>query len=424
MTPTRRAVILGGSSLITAGLSRSTFAAAGGGVRADTTGSDTAKPTPFDIDVAEAVLSRIHTRVKAVHWPTISEGAAWKYGCDAGWLRDLVGYWRDGFDWRTAEAALNRTPQFTASVDGRPIHFAHLKPAGEKGGRTPFLLLHGWPYTFATMLPLAETLAAKGFEVVVPSTPGTGFSPAPDDQVRGLRFISRRIGRLMTQVLGHERYLIHGGDHGAVIADWLAIDTPQHVAGIHANMIAFRHAGASFGSGQTGLSDAAPEETAFVKTEVATQDREGAYFRLQQTRPETVAYALTDSPVGWAAYMLDKWQKWTDTRERAFKDIYSRDRLLTEVMIFLVTDTVATSLWPYAGFALEPFGLEPGQTIDVPFGHSSYPDPLLPRTPRRFAERSRTNIKLWREHEKGGHFPMLEHTAELAGDIVAFAGMT
>lgn len=421
MRPTRRAVILSGSSLVAAGLSRSAFAGAGGG--GDAALSKTDKPRPFRIDIAKSVLSRIDARVKAVHWPATSKGAGWKYGCDADWMRGIIAYWKGGFDWRSAEAALNRTPQFTANIDGRPIHYAHLKPAGQNIQHTPFLLLHGWPYSFATMLPLAETLAAQGFEVIVPSTPGTGFSPAPDDEVRGLRFISRRIGRLMTEALGHDSYLIHGGDHGAVIADWLAIDTPQHVAGMHTNMIAFRHAGASYGSGQTGVKHAAAEETAFVKAEVENMDGESAYFRLQQTRPETIAYALADSPVGWAAYMLDKWQKWSDTRERAFEDIYSRDRLLTEVMICLVTDTVATSLWTYAGFALEPFGLEPGQTIDVPFGHSSYADPLLPRTPRRFAERSRTNIKLWRGHPKGGHFPMLEHTAELAEDIVAFAGM-
>jgi microsomal epoxide hydrolase len=121
--------------------------------------------------------------------------------------------------------------------------------------------------------------------------------------------------------------------------------------------------------------------------------------------------------------MLDKWQKWSDERERPFDAIYGRDRLLTEVMLYLVTDSVATSMWPYAGFALEPFGLEPGQMVGVPFAHSSFPDPLMPRMPRRFAERSRCVIRLWREHERGGHFPMLEQTDVLAADILDFANL-
>jgi microsomal epoxide hydrolase len=150
-------------------------------------------------------------------------------------------------------------------------------------------------------------------------------------------------------------------------------------------------------------------------------ERESAYFHLQFTRPETLAYALTDSPVGFAAYVLDKWQKWTDTRQRPFEAIYTADRLLTEVMIFLVTDSAATSLWPYAGFATEPFGLAPGQRITVPFGHSSFPDPLMPPMPRHFVERSRSDIRLWRVHDHGGHFPMLEQTEVLAADITAFA---
>ena len=177
------------------------------------------------------------------------------------------------------------------------MHFAHLAPKTSDAKNPPILLLHGWPYTFATMLALAKCLSAAGFEVIVPSLPGIAFSQVPDDQVRGLRFIAHRLGRLMTEVLGHKRHLIHGGDHGAVVADWLAIDMPQHVVGIHAHMIAFRHAGAEYGSRQSGVPDATPEETGFVRAEVENMERESAYFRLQLTRPETIAYALTDSPV-------------------------------------------------------------------------------------------------------------------------------
>jgi pimeloyl-ACP methyl ester carboxylesterase len=378
---------------------------------------------PFKIRVDEATLARIRQRVREVQWPRTSRGAGWRYGVDAQWFRELVTYWGRQFDWRTAETRLNKAPQYLASVDGRDLHYARLQPSEHTRRAPPIMLLHGWPYSFATMLPLAERLTSAGFEVVVPSLPGNGFSSPADDQIRGLRFIARRLDRLMTDVLGHARYLVQGGDHGAVVADWMALDAPQHLLGMHVNTIAFRHAGASYGSGQTGVADAAPDESAYVRAEVELMERESAYFRLQYTRPETLVYALSDSPVGWAAYMLDKWQKWTDTRIRPFETIYTRDQLLTEVMLYLVGDSVATAMWPYAGFRLEPFGLEPGQRITVPFGYSSFSDPLLPRMPRRFIERSRTDIRLWREHERGGHFPMLEETQTLADDVLDFAGL-
>jgi pimeloyl-ACP methyl ester carboxylesterase len=347
---------------------------------------------PYKIEIPEATLARISGRVAAVHWPKTSKGAGWKYGLDADWFRGLVGYWQRGYDWRKAEAGLNQTPQFTAEIDGRLVHFAHLKP-DRQARPYPIMIMHGWPATFATMLPLARVLAAKGYEVIVPSLPGYGFSPPPDDEVRGLRFIAARMQKLMTAALGFERYFVHAGDHGAVVGDWLALDFPESVAGYHANLIAFRHAGAEFGSGRTGVDDATAEEEAFVKAEVERVEKESAYFKLQFTRPETIAYALEDSPVGWAAYMLDKWQKWTDAKPDAFEKVYGRDHLLTEAMIFLVTGTVATSLWPYAGFATEPFGLQKG--------------------------RSRTDMRLWRDYDKGGHFPMLEVPEQLAADIDA-----
>jgi pimeloyl-ACP methyl ester carboxylesterase len=420
--PTRRAVLRAASLTALASLVGGTFVDP---VLAQSRPTASKTSAAFRINVPDAVLARIEQRIATLRWPQISKSAGWRYGVDADWFAAFVSYWRDTYDWRSIEASLNRTPQYLVSVGGRNIHYARLAPGSGPSAHPPLLLLHGWPYTFAAMLPLGQKLAEDGFEVIIPSLPGFVFSEAPDDQIRGLRFISRRIDQLMTEVLGHQRYLIHGGDFGAVIADWIAIDTPDHVVGIHTHMIAFRHAGAEYGSGQTGVANPTPDEEAYVKAEVENMDRESAYFRLQFTRPETIAYALTDSPIGWAAYMLDKWQKWTDTRERGVDAIYGHSRLLTEVMLFLVTDTVATSIWPYAGFATEPFGLQPGQKIAVPFGYSSFPDPLLPRMPRHFVERSRPNIKLWREHDKGGHFPMLEQTDVLAADFRDFAaGLT
>ena len=382
---------------------------------------------PFQIDVSQDVLDRILERVRAHRWPRLANGTGWQYGLEAAWFKEFVGYWGTAYRWRDREAQLNQFIHRIALIDGKRIHFV-MEPGSGRSPQ-PLVLLHGWPYSFASLLPLAERLAhperfggdpEDGFDVVVPSLPGFIFSDAPDDRPRGLRFMSRFMHQLMTGVLGYQRYMIHGGDHGAVVADWLALDQPQAVLGIHLNMLAWRHAGAAYGSGQIGVADPSPAEQAFVQQEVVRMDQESAYFQLQSTRPETIAYAMSDSPVGLAAYVLDKWQKWTDTRQRSFEEIHDRDALLDNLMLYLVTGSFATSLWPYAGFALEPFGLAPGQTINVPTGYSMFEDPLLPRPPRRFVERSHPQIVLWRDHLQGGHFPFLETPDLLAADIHAF----
>jgi pimeloyl-ACP methyl ester carboxylesterase len=234
--------------------------------------------------------------VRTATLPTTSKGAGWRYGVDGTWFKELIAYWQRVYNWKKIEAKLNRTPRYLVSIEGRALHYAHLTPRRGAPRKPPILLLHGWPYSFATMLPLAGQLADSGYEVVVPSLPGSVFSEPVDNQVRGLRSISRRIGQLMTEVLGHERFLIHGGDHGAVVADWLGIDTPDNIIGLHTNLIAVRQAGAPFGSGQTGVPDPTPEEVAYVETELDLLDREFAYFRLQLTRPETIAYALSVFP--------------------------------------------------------------------------------------------------------------------------------
>jgi microsomal epoxide hydrolase len=381
-----------------------------------------ATPAPFVVDTPEQVLNEIRRRVAAPRWPKTSAGAGWKYGLEAAWFRELVDYWATEFDWRAQERAVNATPQFTAVIGGRTMHFAHMLPdkPRDAGVQMPILILHGWPYTFATMLPLAHRMVATGYEVVVPSLPGSVFSETVEPEIRGLRRIARNISSLMTEVLGHDRYIVHGGDHGSVVADWLALDTSD-VAGIHANSVAFRHQGAEFGTGKTGVTDATPEEERFVAEEKAMTERESAYFKLQNTRPETIAYALSDSPVGWAAYMLDKWQKWNDPQEGQFDRVFGRDRLLTELMLFLISDSVATSIWPYAGFALEPFSVPKGRKIDVPYGYSEFPDPLSAPIPRSFAARSRSDIRLWRRHQRGGHFPMLSQLDVLTRDLTDFA---
>jgi microsomal epoxide hydrolase len=373
---------------------------------------------PFSVAIDDGTLDWIATRVRQARMPALSRGTGSTYGVDAEWFAGLLAYWRDGYDWRRQERAINQLPQFTASVLGHPLHFVHQRSS--KTDARPLLLLHGWPYSFWTFSEVIAPLA-RDFHVVVPSLPGFAFSEPIDDQPRGLRAISRHIHALMTQTLGYARYFVQGSDFGAVIADWLAMDVPSALLGEQTNLVAFRHAGAEYGKGTTGLDHPTPAEERFVADEKANFEKESAYFLLQATRPETIAYAMADSPVGLAAYVLDKWQRWTDTRARTLDQIYGRDRLLTEVMLYAATDKFATSIWPYAGFAQEPFAIPKGSTIDVPFGLSTYPDPLNPPPPREFAAHSRSHIVQWEVAERGGHFPALEDPARFVDQFRAFA---
>jgi pimeloyl-ACP methyl ester carboxylesterase len=376
------------------------------------------EPEPFRVAIDPAKIDAILARLRGAAWPRTAVGAGSTYGVDSAWFRDLVRYWGDGYDWARQQEAINRIPQFVATVAGRRLHFAHVRSANPNA--RPLLVLHGWPFSFHSYSEVVAPLA-QDFHVVLPSIPGFQFSEAIADAPRGLRAISANILSLMTDVLGYRRFIVQGTDFGAVIADWLALDHPQALLGEQTNLIAFRHQGAEYGSGHTGLKAPAEDEKRFVAKEAKVFKAESAYFAIQNTRPESIAYAMADSPVGTAAYILDKWQRWTDTRSRSITDIYGRDRLLTEVMLYVATDSFATSLWPYAGFALEPFAIPKGQMISVPFGFSGYPDPLNPPPPRDFAEHTRSRIIQWEVAERGGHFPFLEDPARFVAGVRAFA---
>ena len=377
-----------------------------------------ANAAPFRVNVAQERLDEILTRVRTARWPQTAKGAGWTYGVDADWFRQLVNYWGFQYDWRAQEAAINRLPQFNATVMGKRLHFVH-QPSSRSSAR-PLLLLHGWPYSFYSFSKLLPLLGDE-FHVVVPSLPGSVFSEPAADTPRGLRHISKHIHTLMVDVLGYPRYFVSGGDHGAVVADWLAMDQPQALLGEHGNLAAFRHEGAEYGSGETGVDDATAEEIAYVKKEQEIKKKEQAYFEVHFTRPETIAYAMADSPVGLAAYLLDKWQKWTDTRRKPLEDVYGRDRLITEVMLYIVSDQFLSSTWAYTGFALEPFAISKGKKIDVPFGYAGFPDPLNGPPPRSLIERSRSKILQWDVFERGGHFPFLEEPEVYADSLRRFA---
>jgi len=373
---------------------------------------------PFCIDIPEPRLDRIRAQLAGMRWPVSpADDGDGRYGTDLAMLRTLVEHWLAGYDWRTAERALNRLPQFSARVDGQEIHFVHLRGSGRRP--LPLLLTHGWPGSFHEFHRIAEPLAHPerfggeaddGFDIVVPSLPGFAFS-APPPRPIGFRAVARLWHRLMSEVLGYTHYGVHGGDMGSVVSTWLAHDQPAHVRGLHLNLFTM-----------TTADQAAPqgdEEQAWAARMQQVREREMAYAALHATRPQTVALALADNPVGTAAWMLEKFARWSDPACGLLQPA-RRDELITAIMVYLVSDCMPTSLWMYRGGAEEASGLLPaGSPVRVPTACAGFPKEFLPHPPRGRVERS-FQVGRWTMFDRGGHFPALEAPDELAADLRDF----
>ena len=386
----------------------------------------TTTAVPFTIEVPEATLAAIKRRIRATTWPKAPTGGGWEYGVDLAFLRSLADYGLTAYDWRAQERTMNHFQHFKATIAGEDLHFVH--ELGSGASPQPLLLLHGWPYSFASFLPLVERLAhperfggdaADGFDVVIPSLPGYGFSDAPTSPL-GPRAIAARMNELMTTVLGYDRYSAQGGDWGAVIASWLAFDHAAHCTAIHLNAVGMGPAGPAFWVVDPGPGPLSPNDRAGLGQAQTQVLKNMAYFFQQATRPLTTSYAMNDSPIGAAAWILDKFYLWSDRRERTFEEIYGQDRLLTEVMVYLVTGTFDTSIWIHNGFiAEESWGLPPGERIETPTYFAAYPDPLSPPPPRIALERV-YNIVQWVDMPQGGHLPMLEQPELFVRDLLKF----
>lgn len=340
----------------------------------------------------------------------------WRFGCDPAFLRDLCAYWVDGFDVAACAAELNRFPQEMHEVEGLDLHVVHL--VGEAQGRRPLLLVHGWPGSIYEFWRVAEPLAfpsrhgsaADAFDLVIPSLPGFGFSGKPKE-LMGARTTARLFDMLMRQRLGYDRYLVQGGDWGAGVGAWMALEHAEHVRGLHLNMILV----APGGEPQTD------EERAW-KRRCDASDRElGAYGRLQFSKPLSIAYALQDNPVGLAAWLVERFHDWADLRTRDFAQVFTRDQLLTDVMIYLMNDAFPTSARYYAAAGAERLVTIPeGRRIDVPTAFAVCPDPRSPPPPRSWIERG-YDLRRYTDFAYGGHFAALEAPELLVEDVRAFA---
>jgi microsomal epoxide hydrolase len=374
------------------------------------------RPQPFTIDVPQAVLADLRARLDRVRWPDEPPGAGWAYGTDLGYMQALVGHWRERYDWRVHEAALNAFPQFTVELEGAPLHFLHVEGRGPRP--LPLLLSHGWPgsvWEFHRILPMLTDPGrfggdpADAFTVVAPSLPGYGFSFRPGQARLGVPQMTDRLAALMTDVLGYRRFAAQGGDWGAFITGRLGATHADRLVGIHMNLLPIRR--------DPRAAAATDEERQYLAHLQRWLQEETGYQWIQGTRPQTLAFALSDSPVGLAAWIVEKFRAWSDCGGD-LDSRFSMDELLTNIMIYWVTGATGSSFWPYYSRLHDGWPIPDGKRIEVPAAYAAFPrEILLP--PRAWAERV-FDIRRWTVMARGGHFAALEEPAALAADLRAF----
>ncbi|MBN8639911.1 MAG: epoxide hydrolase [Anaerolineae bacterium] len=379
---------------------------------------------PFQIAIPQSALDDLHQRLRLVRWPDAEQNTGWGMGTSLDYLKELTAYWQSQYDWRAHETQLNQFNQFVAEIDGSKIHFIHERGQGPKP--KPLLLLHGWPdsfYRFHKVIPLLTDPARFGgsaedsFDVIIPSLPGFGFSSRPTeaDGMRSTR-TADLLAKLMTDELGYERYLVAGGDIGARITRLLALNYPAQVEGIHLTDIGFPR-DISF---PAAIPDPLPVEQQFMGATQFWFVMEGAYAAVQSSRPQTLAFALNDSPVGLAAWIIDKFRAWSDCGGN-LEQCFSKDELLTNIMIYWLTETISSSMRLYFEDGRTPPQIAAGQRIEVPAAVTLFPKDFT-RPPREIAARF-LQVRQWTEMERGGHFAALEAPTIYSENLRAFARM-
>jgi epoxide hydrolase len=374
--------------------------------------------TPFRIDIPSAALDDLRDRLDRTRWPDDElPGIGWSQGVPPAYLRDLAAFWRHSYDWRAHEAELNELPQFTTKIDGANLHFVHAR--SPRPGALPVVLMHGWPGSILEHAALVDPLTADGLDVVVLSLPGFGLSGPTRAPGWDIVRIAHAGAELMRR-LGYDRYALHGSDWGAMIArEWGRLH-PDHVAGVHVTMLLSTMATAEPTEQEAaGLTEAEIDRMrASVARRAHNQREEMGYGILQSTRPQTLGFALTDSPVGQLAWIIEKFKAFSDCGESP-EDAIGRDTLLTNVMLYWLTGTATSSARLYYETAHAGTGFagvtEPSPT---PTGLASFPaDTSVPV--RLLAERV-DNIVHWTEFPRGGHFPGLETPGLLLTDLQTF----
>jgi pimeloyl-ACP methyl ester carboxylesterase len=376
---------------------------------------------PFRLDVPDSELADLRTRLDLTRWPDELPGVGWAYGVPKLYLQELADYWRHDYDWRRAEDRLNEWPQYTTTIDGANVHFAHLR--SPEPDATPLVLTHGWPGSIVEFLEVAGPLSdprayggdpADAFHLVIPSIPGFGLSGPTRETGWELLRIARAWSELMYR-LGYERFGLQGGDYGAAISRELGRIHPERVIGVHLNLIPGAGATAEPTAEELEPLDPAERERTWAswrRYQKWSKDRQG-YADLQSTRPQTLAYALTDSPVGQLAWIAEKFEEWTDPASTVDRDV-----LLTNVMLYWLTRTAGSAARIYYERAQAPYWGQPPEPSTAPtalldLAHENF-------IPLRHRVAHTDNIVRWTSHPHGGHFAALEQPEVLIEDIRAF----
>ena len=375
---------------------------------------------PYTLRVSDEMLTDLKERLARARLPdTEPKGAPWRYGTSLAYMRDVVAHWRDRYDWRKWEARINAFSHYKTTIGDRKVHFIVERGSGDNP--LPLVMTHGWPGSFVEFLDLIERLAhperfggdvRDAFTVVAPSLPGYGFSDPPDAPI-GPRDVAPIWSTLMTEVLGCEKYVGQGGDWGAVVTSWLALDHPKNLAAIHLTMVGLRP---PLGKDAPPLSD---EEKAWAALAQERRAQVGGYQQIQGTKPQTLAYGLTDSPVGLAAWILEKFHDWTVPGKDA-PPPFDLDHLLTNVMLYWIGGINAAN-WLYVSIAEgTAAGLNAGEHVKVPTAVLLFPDDVPSPAPPEGWIRRAYNLTRRNVADRGGHFPAMENGDMLAADMRSF----
>jgi pimeloyl-ACP methyl ester carboxylesterase len=375
------------------------------------------QPEPFTLHVADAAIADLRERLARTRFPDQAPGAPWAYGSDVAYLQELVDYWQGDFDWRAEEARLNVFPQYKAPLHGIDVHFLHVP--GKGPDPMPLMLAHGWPgsvFEFLELIPRLTDPARYGgdpadaFTVVAPSLPGYGLSFAPGQPRFGVEAIADCLAELMT-ILGYERFAAQGGDWGAFVASRLGCAHAERLIGIHINLLPIRR-------DPNMVADPTPEERRYLGELAAWLKEETGYQWIQGTRPQTLAFGLTDSPAGLAAWIVEKFRAWSDCGGDV-EAVFTKDQLLANISLYWFTGAIGASFWPYYARLHGPWPIPEGTTVDVPTGYCEFAREIL-RPPRSLAERTYTDLRRWSVMPRGGHFAALEQPDALADEVRAF----
>ena len=377
-------------------------------------------PQPFELRIPDTAIADLKTRLGLTRLPDAAPGAppddSWAFGTSVDYMRDLVSYWKDRFDWRAQEAALNQFPQFKLPLHDIDLHFLHVPGVGPNP--YPLLLMHGWPgsvFEFVDMIPRLTDPARFGgdprdaFTVIAPSLPGYGLSFKPGQKRFILQDIAACLHDLMTGVLGYRTFAAQGGDWGAGVASVMGQKYPSSLLGIHLNLLYVP---------REKVTTSSDDEARFNARIAYFLKEEAGYQQIQGTKPQTLAFGLTDSPAGLAAWIIEKFRTWSDN-DGVPDSAISRDRMLANISLYWFTAAIGSSFWPYYGRLHAGLPISPEHPVTVPTGYAAFPKEIIV-PPRTIAEKTYTNIQRWTEMDKGGHFAAMEQPAALAADIRDF----